>query len=82
MQDIEAVVRESGGTATRRIPLNQLFVTPDKATIVRDPRWLNLLRDISSEGQRVPIDVFPINPSQSQQLVPALQIRLLRFRGF
>lgn len=81
MQDIEAVVKGSGGTVTQRIPLSQLFVTPDKATIVRDPRWVNLFRSIASEGQRFPIEVFPISPSQSQQLVPALQIRLSRFSG-
>jgi hypothetical protein len=81
MQDIEAVVLGSGGNVKQRIPLSQLFVTPDKATIMRDSRWLNLLNNISSKGQQYPIEVFPISPSQSQQLVSALLIRLLRSRG-
>ena len=77
--DITAQVMGSGQPPIR-IPLAQLGVTPDKATLLRDPRFLNVLEGVG-RGETPPIEVFPVTPGAAENLVPVLQIRLLRWRG-
>jgi hypothetical protein len=75
--DVLAQVMGSG-EAPSHVPLAQLL--SPKATLPRDPRFLNVLRGVA-EGATPPIEIIPIPPGSSQGLTPVLQVQLLRWRG-
>lgn len=63
-----------------RVPLSDLL--SPKASIPRDPRFLNILRGVMTRDPTVPpIEVSPVSPGGGQGLTPLNNVRLTRWRA-
>jgi hypothetical protein len=59
------------------VALEELGVTADKATILRDQRFMNALMEVGRHSAAA-IEIFPTPPESSRTLTPLREVRLVR----
>ena len=66
--------------AAKPIPLEQLGVEPQKATVPRDSRYLDLFKATGRGEIKTPIEVAPLDPNKNLPVVPLSDVKLTRAR--